>query len=67
MTLAEELLEFANDGMMQGEVEDDNGLVFDNAGEEPANLEYIFNASGFRRGMREINKVLVRSGGDTDL
>ena len=32
-----------------------------------ANLDNIFMASGFRRGMRKIAKELVRSGGDTDL
>jgi hypothetical protein len=62
MTLAEELMELQNAGMIQEQnQEDDAGLAFDNPddplieqntkqGQQP--LENIFLASGFRRGMR---------------
>ena len=75
MTLAEELMELQN-GANMGGVDHDEQMAFDGEGSQADgehtgaianNHEDIFMASGFRRGMRQIAKELVRSGGDTDL
>ena len=63
----------------EGEDHDDPSLAFDEVDrsdnsqgehendDRTRNLEDIFLASGFRRGMRQMKKELVHSKGDTDL
>ena len=53
-----------------GAIQEDAGLdfEFEDTGERTNDLlENMFNASGMRRGMRQLDKQLVRSGQDDGL